>query len=449
MSHTDSFPPPSTDPSCSKAIQSILAGRKCYRVSKDKNEVVWPPHLEAALMEGLSKYTPAESRSPRGLTRFPNRNKFISQYIRQKTGEIRTAKQVGSRIQQLRDTNAGKSIVKAFSDRQYEMMHPTRRQTSEEQDPFNLSAPSVTLSAGSSSALVPSIPPVVQVYISVPPANFTPPHTAGVSASPGLPTTSHPTEVHVVPNSVYQFVEARSLHKIDPTVTFVSSSPMPLFSRCNVYRENTIVHVGQPVTMGVRASDHPEQRGYLHSTELAPGYWQTLCRCEDLSPYTIVQEITKNAMDSTQKPAVVMHISYQFIQASTGHSPPLSPFSLNQEFDYDADSGSDVFPSFPGQPMSTGSESPLPSDRSSSPSHSMPAGFASQPISPIGWGTTAQGPWATFDGVPGPSTQLQEFPTAYYGFQTRLQPVYNFQNQQQPTQHLTPPPGQFYGPPPF
>ena len=39
-------------PSPTEATQTILKGRKCYRVSKDKNEVVWPPHLEAALMEG-------------------------------------------------------------------------------------------------------------------------------------------------------------------------------------------------------------------------------------------------------------------------------------------------------------------------------------------------------------------------------------------------------------
>ncbi|KAI0351119.1 hypothetical protein OH77DRAFT_1439428 [Trametes cingulata] len=441
MSYNGPSTPPSTDPSCSKAIQSILAGRKCYRVSKDKNEVVWPPHLEAALMEGLSKYTPAESRSPRGLTRFPNRNKFISQYIRQKTGEIRTAKQVGSRIQQLRDTNAGKST---FSDRQYEMMHPTRRSASEEQDGLTLSAPSVTLSAGSSSTLAPSIPPAIQVYISVPPADTTLPNTVAWSAPP---TGSRPTEVHVVPNSVYQFVESRSLLKIDPTVTFMSSSPMPLFSRCNVYRENTIVHVGKSVMMGVKASDQPGQSGYLHHTELAPEYWETLCRCNDLSPYTIVQEITKNATDTSQKPAVVMHIYYQFIQATTGQSPPLSPFALNQEIEYDADSGSDIFPLFPSHPMSTGSESPLPSDRSSSPSHSIPPGFASQPISPIAWGPTPQVPWTTFDG-PGPSSQVQDF-SGYYAPQQRQQPTYQLPHQAAPMQQLPPPPGQFYGPPSF
>ena len=64
--------------------------------------------LTARPPAGLSEYAPAESKSPRGLTRFPNRNKFISEYIFNTTGEKRTAKQVGSRIQQLRDTPTGK-----------------------------------------------------------------------------------------------------------------------------------------------------------------------------------------------------------------------------------------------------------------------------------------------------------------------------------------------------
>ena len=44
----------SSDPCPVEATQAILAGRKCYRISKDKDEkeAVWPSHLEAALMEG-------------------------------------------------------------------------------------------------------------------------------------------------------------------------------------------------------------------------------------------------------------------------------------------------------------------------------------------------------------------------------------------------------------
>ena len=38
---------------------TTMAGRKCYRMSKDRNEVLWPPHLESALMEGLFLLMPS------------------------------------------------------------------------------------------------------------------------------------------------------------------------------------------------------------------------------------------------------------------------------------------------------------------------------------------------------------------------------------------------------
>lgn len=84
----------------SDVIQTIVTGRKCWKTIKGKGEVVWPPYLEAALIEGqlpielpwrppftdnlpflstgLEKYRPVETRSTRALGRYPMRNKFIS-----------------------------------------------------------------------------------------------------------------------------------------------------------------------------------------------------------------------------------------------------------------------------------------------------------------------------------------------------------------------------------
>lgn len=112
--------------SAGDAVAKILKARKCWRSIKGKEEAVWPPELEAALIEGsllrcshgakkfsklfagLEKYRPAESKSTRVLGRFPMRNKFVADHIFETTGVRRTPKQVGSRIQQLRDTNSGK-----------------------------------------------------------------------------------------------------------------------------------------------------------------------------------------------------------------------------------------------------------------------------------------------------------------------------------------------------
>ena len=115
------------NPRTEGVFQSIVKSRKSWKTLKG-GEIVWPPELEAALIDGawvirplvgpswfnylrvigLENYQPDDSRETRLLGRFPLRNRFISDWIFQKTGKRRTAKQVGSRLQQLRDTCGGK-----------------------------------------------------------------------------------------------------------------------------------------------------------------------------------------------------------------------------------------------------------------------------------------------------------------------------------------------------
>lgn len=45
---------PSFSSGTSDAVQSIVTSRKCWKTIKGKGEVVWPPQLEAALVEGAS-----------------------------------------------------------------------------------------------------------------------------------------------------------------------------------------------------------------------------------------------------------------------------------------------------------------------------------------------------------------------------------------------------------
>lgn len=54
----------------------------------------------------LERYSPdtGNTRTDKVMGRFPMRNRFISDYIFETTGKRRTPKQVGSRLQQLRDT---------------------------------------------------------------------------------------------------------------------------------------------------------------------------------------------------------------------------------------------------------------------------------------------------------------------------------------------------------
>ncbi|KAJ3757716.1 hypothetical protein EV360DRAFT_45447, partial [Lentinula raphanica] len=52
----------------------------------------------------LQKYRPQNTTDIQHLQRFPRRNCWISEYIKRRTGHFRSAKQVGSRLQQLRDS---------------------------------------------------------------------------------------------------------------------------------------------------------------------------------------------------------------------------------------------------------------------------------------------------------------------------------------------------------
>jgi len=137
----DSFTCPSLkNPATQDVFQSIVKGRKSWKSLKG-GEIVWPPELEAALIEGkfwqfvlgsttdcrpkspsipgLENYQPDDSRETRLLGRFPMRNRFISDWIFEKTGKRRTAKQVGSRLQQLRDTCGGKKRMYCHLGRSY------------------------------------------------------------------------------------------------------------------------------------------------------------------------------------------------------------------------------------------------------------------------------------------------------------------------------------------
>lgn len=115
--------------------QAKITGRRSWKGVK--GEAIWPPNLSATnhsilswfidrilyreviLLEGSPQLRPHDfhpthlllalqryhERSWRpAIGRFPMRNRFISDYIYEETGKRRTAKQVGSRLQQLRET---------------------------------------------------------------------------------------------------------------------------------------------------------------------------------------------------------------------------------------------------------------------------------------------------------------------------------------------------------
>ncbi|KAF7373011.1 TEA domain-containing protein [Mycena sanguinolenta] len=103
-------------------FQSVLHVRKSWKTLPG-GEAIWPPALEAALIEGktfplkhsLEHYQPDDCRETRMLGRFPMRNCFIAEYIFRTTGKRRSAKQVGSRLQQIRDSCRDEKLLRLLS----------------------------------------------------------------------------------------------------------------------------------------------------------------------------------------------------------------------------------------------------------------------------------------------------------------------------------------------
>ncbi|RPD58115.1 hypothetical protein L226DRAFT_573265 [Lentinus tigrinus ALCF2SS1-7] len=348
-------------------IQTIVTGRKCWKTMKGKGEVVWPPYLEAALVEGLEKYQPVESRTSRSFGRFPMRNKFISDYIFQVTGKRRTPKQVGSRLQQLRDTTEGKRILQQLSSRHMAMMQPKgpngqpRADSSGERSSTAASSPSTSpLSGSSSSSTQPTRVPTSYVCIDVLPDPGTPPpprlpSISSHSSSPILPPAAPSTLASFVhtpssPNSPNSGMGLglnasgpRVLRHIDPTVTFMSRAALQAYSSFKVTKTGSSageppIHTERTDLELLSSSCMPGSQWsseiectFLYRTPFVPRFWESLCRSPDPSAYTVLQEIVRSSAaendNETHAPEdVLLSIVYQFNNVSAS-TPPLSPDS--------------------------------------------------------------------------------------------------------------------------
>ncbi|KAH9915512.1 uncharacterized protein B0H18DRAFT_959316 [Fomitopsis serialis] len=337
---------PSSRGEINETIHTIVTGRKCWKTMKGKGEVVWPPFLELALVEGLEKYQPVESRTTRAFGRFPMRNKFISDYIFNKTGKRRTPKQVGSRLQQLRDTAEGKRILQQLSSRHIAMMQPK-------------SEPVPDISAASDAVAPPPGPPVNYMTIDIVP------DTPGSGyPSPALSPLAGPSTGPQAP---------RPMRAIDPTVTFISRTALQAYASVRVVRDGRTVWAEKTAltfrdSSVVPAPVYPAQMEctLLYSTEVVPGFWGHLCECGDPSQYAIYQDIVRlpNGTDAaaattqagTPPPEdILLSTVYRFSMHSAS-SPPLSPSTssvdaLSYSHESSPEIGSDYGELLPSLPM--------------------------------------------------------------------------------------------------
>ncbi|KAJ7803387.1 hypothetical protein B0H13DRAFT_2493948 [Mycena leptocephala] len=303
--------------STKEVLQSVLRSRKTWK-SLRGGETVWPLELEAALLEGLEHYQPDDSRETRMLGRFPRRNRFISDYIFDKTGKRRSPKQVGSRLQQLRESCGGQQLLHLLS-------------------PFRSPAPSAH-SASADGTVHRLTPPVDGGLL---PGSLSPSHVVMyIDILPqGSPERSRPGSSSSAWSDAGDVVRAsehpRPLESINPTICFTSTSSMVAHSRFTVYSEDLILHA-ETVPLLPLEAQAPQTSGVLYSTLLVPKYWKVILDSPDPTRFTIFQEVLKE-----NNSTIIFSATYKFKYSTHLPSSDESPFASYAPMDEPA---SDITP---------------------------------------------------------------------------------------------------------
>ncbi|KAJ6488887.1 hypothetical protein C8R45DRAFT_248795 [Mycena sanguinolenta] len=270
-----------------EVLRSVLRGRKTWKTSRG-GETVWPTDLEAALLEGLERYRPDDSRETRILGRFPRRNRFISDYIFDKTGTRRSPKQVGSRLQQLRESCGDTHLL--------DILSPFRKPAHHASSGCTDSAPSSPISSAEEVFPDASTLPHTIIYIDILP-----------EGSPDrMCSVTRPSPWSNDGDIIHPSDHPRPLKSIKPTISFTAPSPIIANSRFTVYSEDLILHA-ETVPLGL-VLDQPHHRsGFLYSAQLVPKYWKVILDSPDPTRFTIFQEVYK-----TENSAILFSAAYKF-----------------------------------------------------------------------------------------------------------------------------------------
>jgi transcriptional enhancer factor len=328
----DSFKcPPLKNPATQDVFQSIVKGRKSWKSLKG-GEIVWPPELEAALIEGLENYQPDDSRETRLLGRFPMRNRFISDWIFEKTGKRRTAKQVGSRLQQLRDTCGGKKLLKLLSpirplpraitpppkkDSQMTHASPSSVYDYESSSESSTSSPPTPTEAHTTlqtllyrgvERRVEEMPNTI-VYIDVTTDPWLTPERSWTPSKEALAEERTWSERGLMVARASQ--HPRHITEIEPTITFMSPTAISAQSHFTVHTADGVVfsEITPLETVGTSQPSTMDE-SLLYKTLLVPGFWETIVHSADASKYVITQRVIPDTSSSTS--ASIFSAMYKF-----------------------------------------------------------------------------------------------------------------------------------------
>ncbi|KIK60284.1 hypothetical protein GYMLUDRAFT_73755 [Collybiopsis luxurians FD-317 M1] len=273
-------------------FREVVKSRKSWKTLKG-GKVVWPLHLEAALLQGLSLYKPDNSRETLLLGRFPMRNRFISEYIYKTTGEVRTAKQVGSRLQQLRDTcGGGRKLQKLLSPLQNSTSsvsgrshYSLRRFGSHSSCSSVPNSPIITEDVALTGNLSPKV-----MYIDIVAENC--PSSPMVKGNHASTDFSSPLDA-----SVASSYGPRPIRAIKPCLAFTStthfSDALSLFS---ISHGNDVYEDESSLIVNDSGSASAPEGVVLYECDLVPTYWNMVCNSPDPTEFTIHHTIMRKTI---------------------------------------------------------------------------------------------------------------------------------------------------------
>ncbi|THU89407.1 hypothetical protein K435DRAFT_781626 [Dendrothele bispora CBS 962.96] len=296
-------------------FRSVFKGRKCWKTQKG-GEMVWPPELEAALLEGLAKYQPDNSRETVLLGRYPMRNRFISEYILRTTGKHRTAKQVGSRLQQLRDTCNAKELQHLLSPIRKPNAPISNRAQYSCLKRYGLSDASPSFSEAS----LPGSPDLrtegdSYSHKSVRPVFYTINIVPGDHCSTmGLYGDNYQTSNEAAGLGGLTSGQPRPIRAIDPTLVFTSSSEIPMSgvrSMFRVFKNEATWREEASVPEPLDPSNTPLPDMRMYTVSFSKDLWEAICQSEDPTKLTIYHNILRDNPNAST-PFVLFTAVYKF-----------------------------------------------------------------------------------------------------------------------------------------
>ncbi|KAF9533897.1 hypothetical protein CPB83DRAFT_414540 [Crepidotus variabilis] len=309
----------------------VDTGRRSWKTLKGRGEAVWPPFLEAALLEALESYQPESIglKANRLNGRFPMRNRFISDYICELTGKMRTPKQVGSRLQQLRETCKGDKLKNLLGS----PAKPDGSPTSDKSDPF-VRSPLYTFKVDDYlQDQADSISVHVQVHLQAHPS-YSSPIIQLIGNSAISPQIVQPS------SRCCSITLGKPIIPFSPiSVQFLSQYALALQSSFTVYTKtsSTSLYTGQGQLKCLSSPVHGS--GWFYGCEIIPDFWERLRISTNISKYTIIQLIkpTKPCEDLSTSVRRPITIIYSFTLPS---QPPRPPCYLRHQFMEDNESSS-------------------------------------------------------------------------------------------------------------